>query len=260
MIGQTVGNLLILQKSTIYNRRYIVKCNCGKSNEFEVGDKSLESQKVYRCHMCHTLTLPINNLIGKTYGLLNIIGYMGKINNLQYWKIKCNCSYKTEFINCTKNIVDERVTSCGCNKFERGQLRQQFLSEYSSYRSMKDRCTLKSHIFYDLYGGRGITICKEWADSKGFPSFIKDMGPKPSEEHTLDRINSDGNYESLNCVWATRKEQVQNRLSNKICSKSEADKIRNMYSTGNYTYEELAELYDCANKTIGNIISNKSWI
>lgn len=87
-------------------------------------------------------------------------------------------------------------------------------SEYSIWSSMKDRCFVKTHHAYKDYGGRGITVCERWINS--FDDFIEDMGKRPSNRHTLDRIDNNQNYTPENCRWTTMKEQCNNRRNNRI--------------------------------------------
>lgn len=74
------------------------------------------------------------------------------------------------------------------------------------------RCFYPANPAYARYGGRGITMCDAWRDS--FESFLRDIGPRPSPEHSLDRYpNNDGHYEPGNVRWATRTEQSNNKQS-----------------------------------------------
>lgn len=73
---------------------------------------------------------------------------------------------------------------------------------------MMQRCYDPLQINYVNYGGRGISVCERW---KHFRYFAEDMGIRPSAQHSLDRINVDGNYEFSNCRWATRGEQNSNK-------------------------------------------------
>lgn len=77
---------------------------------------------------------------------------------------------------------------------------------YRSWLKMRERCFNPKNERYHRYGGRGITVCERWLS---FANFIADMGERP-EGMTLDRKNTDGNYEPGNCKWSTTLEQNQN--------------------------------------------------
>lgn len=84
--------------------------------------------------------------------------------------------------------------------------------EYQVWRAVKKRCLNQNSYDWHRYGGRGISICKTWLED--FFVFYEDMGPRPSPNHSIDRINNDGDYEPTNCRWATNLEQQRNRNNN----------------------------------------------
>jgi hypothetical protein len=84
--------------------------------------------------------------------------------------------------------------------------------EYRAWAGMRTRCSNPSNSRWADYGGRGIRVCDRWQTS--FENFRADMGPRPSAEHSLDRIDVNGNYEPDNCRWATKRQQAQNVRTN----------------------------------------------
>jgi hypothetical protein len=79
---------------------------------------------------------------------------------------------------------------------------------YRIWQGMRTRCNNPKRKDYKYYGGRGITVCERW---KYFVNFLEDMGELPTQLHTIERKNVNGNYEPSNCVWATMEEQQQNK-------------------------------------------------
>ncbi len=201
------------------------------------------------------------DLTGHKYNLLTVIGRDLKQNlnknKSSMWKCRCDCGNITTV--SSSNLRFNGVKSCGCLPIKnRTKHSLSSSKEYSSWHHMKQRCLNSNSDSYNYYGGRGITICEEWIDS--FEQFYKDVGSMPAKGYTLDRINTNGNYEPSNCKWSTRKEQSINRRGLKIKNKVEADKIRKLYASGNYTQQELADKYNCCLGTISDVINKKRWI
>lgn len=135
----------------------------------------------------------------------------------------CKCDCGTERAVNIYSLRAGYTASCGCVR--RDKLRAQNTthgldasalcasSEYRSWRQMHRRCSDTARRDFRHYGGRGISVCSQWTD---FEVFMKDMGAKPTPEHSLDRINVNGNYEPTNCRWATQTEQVRNTRASRI--------------------------------------------
>lgn len=113
-----------------------------------------------------------------------------------------------------------QAKSCGCLQIEKSYKNGLFTNNdkekdlmYARYKNMKRRCYKKECNNYHYYGGRGITVCDRWMEPNGmgFVNFCEDMGPRPTEKHSIDRIDPDGNYEPSNCKWSTASEQSKNQ-------------------------------------------------
>ena len=86
---------------------------------------------------------------------------------------------------------------------------------YRIWSGMYNRCYNEKRKDYKKYGGSGIKICDEWLGKDGFSNFAEwATNNGYSEELSIDRIDNNGNYEPLNCRWATNKEQCINRHTN----------------------------------------------
>lgn len=157
------------------------------------------------------------NLTGQTFGMLTVLGYAGsqrsKANTLQLWWCLCTCGKTIKTVGA-RMLVGNTV-SCGCKKkrLRHGHAGKANLTpEYRAWIAMRRRCYNTKTKDYPFYGGRGITVCDRWRDS--FDNFLADVGSRPSDSHTLDRIDSDGPYEPSNCRWDTRLTQSRNRRNN----------------------------------------------
>lgn len=81
--------------------------------------------------------------------------------------------------------------------------------EYYTWQSVKQRCTNCNATSYENYGGRGIKVCDRWFNS--FANFLEDMGDAPTKNHSIERVNVNGDYEPNNCIWIPLAEQKFNR-------------------------------------------------
>lgn len=103
------------------------------------------------------------------------------------------------------------VVSLGSDAFVLKNKPLSALSEFHTWRSMLARCYSRKNKNFKNYGGRGIKVNKEWFN---FETFYNDMGERPSNKYSIERINNNDNYKKENCMWAIKKIQCINKRNN----------------------------------------------
>lgn len=147
------------------------------------------------------------NLKDQTFGRLTIIEKtLQKEGTSICWKCLCQCG--REKIISARRLTRKQVLSCGCLQKGRKTHGMSNTKIFRVWEGMLQRCNNSKHPSYLRYGARGIKVCVEW---ENFQQFYNDMGDIPSPEHSIDRVDNNGNYCLENCRWATTKQQNRNR-------------------------------------------------
>jgi hypothetical protein len=197
---------------------------------------------------------------GTRYGRFTVgkFSHTGKRGHAHY---ECLCDCGNKKIRQIAPIRHGTTKSCGC--FRSDYRRSQWLKHghaktrvYRSWRSMIRRCYFPECDAYKYYGAKGINVCDRWKES--FANFLADMGPQPTNESEIDRINTEGNYEPCNCRWATHTENMRHTSNNKL-SEGDAITIRFLHDSG-ITIRWLSIAYNCNYYTVSNVVKNNTWI
>jgi hypothetical protein len=181
-------------------------------------------------------------MIGEKFGFLTVTGKSTN-NGKGTYKTECICECgKTHFANTSK-LRSGRTKSCGCKRTTHGLWGT---PEYTIWAAMIQRCNNPNNCNYENYGARGISVCKEWLR---FERFISDMGERPSNKHSIDRLDNDGDYTPQNCEWRTAKQQRSNTSRNVFYT----------YGGETMTISQWAEKMRCNKNTLRERIVKLGW-
>lgn len=156
------------------------------------------------------------DLIGQKFGRLTVVS---RSENAKYgntrWLCKCDCENMK--VVSASDLKGKKTKSCGClnkeliikrNMKHGDSIRGSETREHRVWAGMKERCLNPMNQRFMDYGGRKISVCKEWRDS--YETFLKDMGRCP-KGFSIERKNVNGNYEPDNCIWASASTQAFNQ-------------------------------------------------
>ncbi len=225
MINQKFSKWLVLSrvKDRSRARFYLCQCECGR--EIEVGWQRLKRGTSTCCRWCSNIikskisvekNLP--NFIGKKFNKWTVLERIKDESNKGFWKCQCECG-------SIRNIISHGLSKgytkqCRkCNQKNIGKMTRTHgmsrkIPEYGAWCNIKDRCCNPNCKNWKDYGGRGISICKEW--EYDFAKFIRDMGFKPGPKYSIERIDNEKGYSKENCKWIEFSEQVYNKRTTTI--------------------------------------------
>lgn len=158
----------------------------------------------------------LENLGGAKFNRWTVKYFVGRKNNTgdQLWFCECICGNTS--IVARYALKSGGSKSCGCFRSDWTKLKNTKhggcgTSEYASWKAMWQRCSDENSSGYSQYKDRAPPA--EWRD---FSVFLKDMGPKPDKNYSIERIDNNKSYGPNNCKWGTSKEQSNNRKNNRL--------------------------------------------
>lgn len=196
------------------NGFWLCRCQCGTERAVSGGDLRNGGSKSCGCR--HR-----PNLIGQKYGRLTVLKEVEPdfyvSGNKRAFLCRCECG--NEIRVAGDRLLSGNTKSCGC--LHKQQLSQSSTKHgfrkngnvtrlYHTWQNLKNRCENKNLPDYKFYGARGISVCNEWRnDFQAFYDWA--MGNGYAENLTIDRIDTNGNYEPSNCRWITIQAQQRNK-------------------------------------------------
>lgn len=227
LTGQTFGRLTVLNYHGINDKGvHMWNCHCECGNEKVVRGDALRYGITRSCgclaHEAHVAagkklkgTSPrFIDLTGQTFGYLTVLE-RGENNPHGQARWRCRCVCGRETLVVAAKLRSGRTISCGCMglrhateaKIRHGDaLSKGKVRLYTTWEAMKRRCCNPNCRQYQYYGGKGVKVCDEWLEYEGFKAWALANGY--ADNLTIDRIDSNGDYEPANCQWITLAENI----------------------------------------------------
>lgn len=178
--------------------------------------------------------IPLTNeyIKGKKFGRLTAIeivsrtqtysrtGRLASVKTL----VSCECECGSSGTYSWNDMQTGHTRSCGClvidmtveRSTKHGHARRGKVSrEWIVWNLMNNRCHDPRDKSFERYGARGITVCHAWRKPDGFAAFYADMGPRPTGDYSLERVDNSLGYSPDNCIWADRITQGNNKRNNR---------------------------------------------
>lgn len=208
--GTRFGELRVITGEVVkvkVNNYMWCRCSCGV--EELVAVRSLVRGMKTRCHNHHMQVRP-----GDKFGDWEVLEEVERGFHGRQRQFQCRCVCGTERVVSVQALLyggSKHCASCRAKRHGHATNGKPTV-EYRAWHSMRQRCNDPKIRGYKDYGGRGISYDPSW---EVFENFYRDMGPKPSPEHTLERKDNEAHYTKENCIWALQKDQCNNRRSNR---------------------------------------------
>ena len=217
LTGQTFSKLTVLYKVGDKGPGIVWRCRCECGNEVDVQGYRLTQGQKKSCG-CSRYHKTAEDLTGRRFNHLTVISRFHE-NSKTHARWLCRCDCGNETVVTSDHLKSGNTTSCGCagysnlcNNETHGMSGTKI---YKVWRNMIQRCENPNTESYKNYGGRGISVCKEWRDDfTAFYNWAVSSGYDPDAPFgkcTIDRIDVNGNYEPSNCRWVDMVVQRHNQ-------------------------------------------------